>query len=713
MKLNEETCDTTFPVCLYAQNSQQFVEDITAGWMHSKDDELSETEVDLNRFYLTDDSSTGTRHQFKRQLICTADDTATEMTLRLDWGGPETRLWVNGVEVLSIFKQTSAELQEKNFNFPLFFQINEKLCEGTNELCLQTQNFHGESLKGPICLQREIETHTPEFVQITDKTFKVKTPEGWDNILFSSGETQSWLGGEIQSVAVLKQVSGEISFLGVQKADVPKINLQVSATQPFDFAIKDNNIIFGRLPKSLSAVIHIRGSIVQIHTASSISIATVAKSPLCLSFDFSPHIPCMVNGKPIQIDKQKMTIEVPKCKTNGNLKINSLSPDSLFRYAEAPDCKLESVILAALESSNWRIQVAGVNIAGRFGMREIVPKLLELFAEEGLELPYPRLCAHWNRSKMNQALNPGVNHTPDPLLDPVRDAKRYRLRQAIIIALGQIDDPLEKLSSACPFDINISGASTTRMQEFERIRQRAHNGKSKGDKEIFSRRLYVHVFYSPNNTNKYDAAFRKKKFELKAQIEEGETEFTEQAKKRIKKYLICSRAGRGGKMKVSFNEPAYIKAKKYYGYFALVSNQSIDTFEALKNYRLREKIEEFFADQKGSFDGRKPRTWYPDSLRGRQFVQFVGLGYMCFITKRIKELQETLGVEEDGKTKYQINLEKKLKTWLEQHSLTQIFDWFDCIETTTVKTDATARRWSTETTTRDRLFLQLLGVIKE
>jgi len=279
--------------------------------------------------------------------------------------------------------------------------------------------------------------------------------------------------------------------------------------------------------------------------------------------------------------------------------------------------------------------------------------------------------------------------------------------------IDSLREPLEKLSSACPFDINISGASTTRMQKFERIRQRAHNGKSKGDKEIFSRRLYVHVFYSPNNTNKYDAAFRKKKFELKAQIEEGETEFTEQAKKRIKKYLICSRVGRGGKMKVSFNEPAYIKAKKYYGYFALVSNQSIDTFEALKNYRLREKIEEFFADQKGSFDGRKPRTWYPDSLRGRQFVQFVGLGYMCFITKRIKELQETLGVEEDGKTKYQINLEKKLKTWLEQHSLTQIFDWFDCIETTTVKTDATARRWSTETTTRDRLFLQLLGVIKE
>jgi len=173
--------------------------------------------------------------------------------------------------------------------------------------------------------------------------------------------------------------------------------------------------------------------------------------------------------------------------------------------------------------------------------------------------------------------------------------------------IDSLREPLQQLSSACPFDINISGASTTRMQKFEHIRQRPRNEKLKGDKEIFSRRLYVHIFYSPDNTNKYDAAFREKIFELKEQLEEGETVFTEQAEKRIKKYLICSRVGRGGKMKVSFNESAYINAKKYFGFFALVSNKSIDTFEALKNYRLREKIEEFFADQKGSFDGWKPR----------------------------------------------------------------------------------------------------------
>ena len=50
--------------------------------------------------------------------------------------------------------------------------------------------------------------------------------------------------------------------------------------------------------------------------------------------------------------------------------------------------------------------------------------------------------------------------------------------------------------------------------------------------------------------------------------------------------------------------------------------------------------------------------------------------------------------------------------WVKQRSLAQIFDWFDCLEETTVKTGAGVRRWTTESVARDRLFLELLGVAK-
>jgi len=276
--------------------------------------------------------------------------------------------------------------------------------------------------------------------------------------------------------------------------------------------------------------------------------------------------------------------------------------------------------------------------------------------------------------------------------------------------VDSLREPLAGMSSTCPFDPSVCGATTTRIHEFSRMRQRSRSGKASGEKETFSRRLYVHVFHSPDNGAKKELAFRKDLIELKAQMEDGVTEFTKSAQRKIDKFLVCSKTGRGGHLKIGFNDNAIAVAKKYFGFFALVSNQAMDTFTALEDYRLREKIEELFADQKGGLDGARPRTWYPDNLRGRQFVQFVALGYHCFLTKKIKEVQARLGKNESGKTKALVTLEKKLDKWLKQRSLAQILDWFDCIETTNVQTVMGNYRWSTESVDRDRLFLEYLGV---
>jgi hypothetical protein len=245
---------------------------------------------------------------------------------------------------------------------------------------------------------------------------------------------------------------------------------------------------------------------------------------------------------------------------------------------------------------------------------------------------------------------------------------------------------LAKMSSTCPFDPSICGATSRRMHPFSRVRQRSRNEKLAGEKETILRRLYVHVYYSPDNEAKKELTFRRNLLKLKKQVEEGNTEFTKSAQKKIDTYLTCSRKGRGGQLKVGFNDEAIAEAKKYFGHFALVSNQAMDTFTALENYRLREKIEELFSVQKGRLDGARPRTWYPDNLRGRQFTQFVSLGYHCFLTKKIKQVQAKLRKKDPGKTKSLIKIEKQLENWIEQRSLAQILDWFDCIETTKVRT---------------------------
>ena len=121
-------------------------------------------------------------------------------------------------------------------------------------------------------------------------------------------------------------------------------------------------------------------------------------------------------------------------------------------------------------------------------------------------------------------------------------------------------------------------------------------------------------------------------------MEDGVEEFRPAAPKLIDNFLIVKRTSKG--VKVSFKNEKIEEAKRYWGYFVLVSNEIRDPFEALKAYRSREKIEELFATYKDSFDGRKPRTWYPENLYGRQFAQFVGLGYHCFLTKRIQDVKK-------------------------------------------------------------------------
>ena len=78
----------------------------------------------------------------------------------------------------------------------------------------------------------------------------------------------------------------------------------------------------------------------------------------------------------------------------------------------------------------------------------------------------------------------------------------------------------------------------------------------------------------------------------------------------------------------------------------------------------------------------------------------------------VRSNAEMLGKDDGKKTARRLDLEKGLLNWLKQRSLAQIFDWFDCLEETTVKTGAGGRRWTTESVARDKLFLELLGVAK-
>ena len=76
-------------------------------------------------------------------------------------------------------------------------------------------------------------------------------------------------------------------------------------------------------------------------------------------------------------------------------------------------------------------------------------------------------------------------------------------------------------------------------------------------------------------------------------------------------------------------------------------------------------------------------------------------------------MKMTLGLE-NGDPKHDekdnLALETSLKSWLNNTPVYLVLQWFDTVEEVKISSNLVAKRWKTEITNRDRLFLQKLGV---
>ena len=276
-------------------------------------------------------------------------------------------------------------------------------------------------------------------------------------------------------------------------------------------------------------------------------------------------------------------------------------------------------------------------------------------------------------------------------------------------------DDFSSVSSTCPFDAGTHGITLTLMRDFERVRKYANRkeGLQKGDKESFRRRVYLHLYFNAARRAEDDMSFDNDLIELRRTIDEGINldDLSENAQNKVNKYLHIKR--RGGTTNVSFNEVACSKAKKHHGFFALVSNCEKDPFECLRKYRKRETIESFFEAMKQHADGTRVRVWDADTLRGRIFVQFVALCYYEYLSNEIRNMKKLLGKKNGDRkhdTEANLALEKKLKNWLENSPIYLVLQWFDTVEGVTVSSKILSKRWTTEITKRDKMFLDKLGV---
>lgn len=272
---------------------------------------------------------------------------------------------------------------------------------------------------------------------------------------------------------------------------------------------------------------------------------------------------------------------------------------------------------------------------------------------------------------------------------------------------------LDEFASVCPFDVNTHGISVMLMHDFEKKRKYTNHKKGikQGETEIFTRRIYVNIFFNLARQNSDKAALEAELFELKTLIESGTSisELPEATQNKIKKFFTIKKWG--NKISAVANNKAIKEANKYHGYFVLITNKEKDPFECLRKYRKRETIESFFEAGKQHADGLRPRVWSCDVLRGRMFVQFVSLCYYEYLNNEIRKLKASLCDQSNTNlSKGDMKKEAKLKSWLSNTPLYIQLQWFDTVEQVEISATLKQKRWTTEITERDALYLSKLGI---
>ena len=263
-------------------------------------------------------------------------------------------------------------------------------------------------------------------------------------------------------------------------------------------------------------------------------------------------------------------------------------------------------------------------------------------------------------------------------------------------------------------DPKFSGYKTSIQRTF--IRKYEEKGETI-EKEI-NGKVNVFIYYSSVNKAKDDVYFRDTFKEYKDDLLLGRYLGDDQKKVDAfaKKYMVIERDNCGNIIKIVPNKAACEKKLKNSGYLVLLSNKETDLEKALINFREREYIEETIKNFKGHTGGRKPRVWNDDTLDGEVFVQFISLIMHDSFESRIKKLKSTLAlpngnIEHD--TTEVLKIESKLKSFLYRNSLHDVLHWFDAIVTREYYEKDSDTKWETvtETTKRDKLFLNLLGIV--
>ncbi|GAU75467.1 IS1634 family transposase [Fusibacter sp. 3D3] len=156
----------------------------------------------------------------------------------------------------------------------------------------------------------------------------------------------------------------------------------------------------------------------------------------------------------------------------------------------------------------------------------------------------------------------------------------------------------------------------------------------KGDTIKDTRRAYLLLFYNPEKAAKDQSDMNDYLTRLYNDLIDGTRK--DYCGRDYDKYFTVTETPKRGR-KVVPKEEAMREAANNYGYFALLSNEVNDPFEALSIYRSKDIVEKGFGNLKERLNFRRMQVSSELSLNGKLFVGFIALIYLSYVKKKMQD----------------------------------------------------------------------------
>ena len=180
------------------------------------------------------------------------------------------------------------------------------------------------------------------------------------------------------------------------------------------------------------------------------------------------------------------------------------------------------------------------------------------------------------------------------------------------------------------YDESIETYGYTVQTEWDYTQERPYKGDVIKDK----RRIYIHFFYSIEKGAEDEQAFDKHIAGLcKELLEDKPVESHRKAYEQFFEVKTTPKRGR----QVYYKEDAIKEARKYLGYFALITNETMDAFTALHLYRMKDVVEKAFGNIKERLNMRRLLVSSEKGLDGKIFTEFVALILISHLDHKMKE----------------------------------------------------------------------------